>query len=35
MTHLDFSIHAESAAPQSTAELTTPEIIVNPVTGFE
>lgn len=33
MTHLDFSIHAESAAPQSTAELTTPEIIVNPVTG--
>lgn len=33
MTHSAFPTHAESASPQSTAKLTKPEIIVNPVTG--
>jgi quercetin dioxygenase-like cupin family protein len=33
MTYSAFSTHEESASPQSTAELTNPEIIVNPVTG--
>ena len=33
MTNPAFSTHEESASPASTAELTNPEIIVNPVTG--
>jgi quercetin dioxygenase-like cupin family protein len=33
MTESAFSTHEESASPQSTVDLTNPEIIVNPVTG--